>query len=123
MQWNEAEVKSKSAVVGIAKFQKFDSIGEAITELGEETVLGLVNTQHATNAKNAIRAAATGTPPKAKLRARALASMTMEEFQSVMGDEAKLEALIARKMAEYEAEIKATLPVVSDEDAEDAASA
>ena len=110
MKMASAEVKSASKVVGEAQYEVFESVSEAISTLGEDITLGLSNTQHATNAKNKVRQAATGKPSKTALRNEAMAGLTIEEFGSVAGDPAALEALINRKMAELEKKYAALAP-------------
>ena len=122
MQAKKANVKSKKEVVGVAEYLIFDSVSEAVGELSEGAVLDLINSQYRTNAMNAVRGAATGTPSKTYLRKLAGARITDAEFQSVLGDMDGIEALIQKKMREIEAEMaaeKAAAPTQSDEDEDD----
>jgi len=107
MQKKTSEVKSKSQVVGIAEFPVYDSIEEALQDLGNEAVLTLVNTQAKTNAMNEVRAAATQKPSKARIKELAFQKITPDEFASVAGDQARINELIAKKEAEVEAELEA----------------
>lgn len=107
MKTEKSEVKSKSSVVGVAEFPVYDSVAEAVEHIGEDAILKLVNTQVKTNVMNDIRAAATSKPSKKSLRNKAIASITMEEFQGVAGDEQRLQTLIEKKMGEIEAQLLA----------------
>lgn len=123
MQSGREKVKSKKAVVGYAEFMVFDTLQEACQELSEGRVLALVNKQYKTDAMNAVRAGASGEPSKKALSRMAMAAITIEEFQTVAGNEAALEALKERKMAEIKTRLaaeKATAgEAVPDEDADD----
>ena len=104
MKMEEKQVRSKSEVVGIAKYEIFDSVTEAVDTFGEAVVLDLINSQNKTNKLNGIRSLATGKPSKTQLRTEALGSITAEEFASVAGDIQKLTALIEAKVRVLEAE-------------------
>jgi len=73
MQKREKEVKSKGVFVGTAHFEEFDSVEEAVSYLGEDTVLSLINTQHGTNARNRVRAGVAGNLTKSALKDAAMA--------------------------------------------------
>lgn len=116
MQKAIADVKSQSNVVGQAEYYVFDSVQEAIDTLGEETTLGLINSQHRTNAMNEVRAKATQKPTKAYLRREAMTRMTADDWMACHGDGAKIEAMIEAKMAEVEAELLAQTPRREDDE-------
>jgi len=116
MKMASAEVKSASKVVGEATYEIFDTIAEAIETLGEDVALGLINTQHATNAKNKVRQLATGKPSKTALRSEAMANLTADEFASIAGDPQALEALLGKKVSELEKKYAAMSPATTDED-------
>ncbi len=107
MRTMEKAVKSKSDVVGTATYSVFDNVQEAVDNLGEATVLDLINSQTRTNKMNEIRVRATGKPSKAALQSQAIAMITPEEFAEVHGDQPALENLIASKVAELQTEIDA----------------
>lgn len=100
MKYEEKEVTSKEKVVGIAKYEQFDNVAEAMNHLGEAKVLSLINTQHGTNVKNAIRESANEKVSKTLLRKKAMAAITVEEFSACQGDTDKLELLLQKKVAE-----------------------
>ena len=95
-----ADVKSKSKVVGTAAYEVFDTVNEAVDFFGETATLGIINAQHRTNKMNAIRAAANPVQSKKTLRYQVLSLLSMEELGSVHGDAAALEDLVERKMEE-----------------------
>src|SRR5690554_2083353 len=99
MKSKEIEVKSKSRTVATVEVPVYDSLQEAIEHEGEEKVLELFNQQNKTNIMNAARTAATQKLSKSVLRDRAFAELTVEEFQSVAGDQEALKRLIEKKMA------------------------
>jgi hypothetical protein len=107
------DVKSKSEVVGQAKFPVFVSTDEAVEYFGEAKTLELVNSQIKTNEMNEIRTAATKGPSKGKLRSQAQNEILEEILASgnnpFAGDEAGLENAIVQRMAELEEQAKATL--------------
>jgi hypothetical protein len=106
MQTVKANVKSKGQVVGVASFPQFDTLEEATSQIGADAVLKLTNVQLGTNAKNEVRAAATGKPPKKRIRQLAHARLTEAELLSTLGQEGALDALLEQKMAEVEAELE-----------------
>jgi len=128
MKMEEKQVRSKSEVVGVAKYEIFDSVTEAVDSFGEVVVLDLINSQNKTNKLNGVRSLATGKPSKTQLRTEALGSITAEEFASVAGDIQKLTALIEAKVRLLETEhlekqqalaMSGAETVDSDEDDED----
>ena len=100
MQPQEQDVKSKSDVVGVARYPKYDNVAEAVDDMGETKLLDLVNAQVRTNAMNEVRNKAVGRPSKKKLLRKARASITPEEFIQVAGDEDAIDELIATKAQE-----------------------
>ena len=97
-------VKSQKEAVGEATFPIYDSVIEATEAEGEAVILDLVNSQIRTNACNTLRAAKTGKPTKEKIQNDAFARLTPEEFASCVGDQAKLQKIIAKYVAEVKAE-------------------
>jgi len=119
MQKQTTEVKSaqggqKRTTVGIAEYEVFDSVSEAVSVLAEPKVLSLINSQHRTNALNLIRQTATATPSKARLQELAMARITPEELGNCAGDAAAVKALLEAKVATIEAEIKADKAAAAD---------
>jgi hypothetical protein len=107
MKEDTCPVRSKSQVVGEARFNIYDSVAEAVGAIGEEPVLSLVNAQVKTNEMNRIRSEKTGKVSKSQLKNLAMAEITVDEFQAVVGDTTALDALLERKMAEVEARLEA----------------
>ena len=105
MKTGQADVKSKSQVVGTAEFEIFDSTEEAEEHLGKVVVLGLINKQRKTDKLNEMRQSVTGKPSKEAMRNQALAEMSMQEFESIRGNPEALKALVEKKMAEIEANL------------------
>jgi hypothetical protein len=118
MKIGQADVSSDRKVIGVAEFPVFDSIEEAINHpergLGEEKVLDLLNAQIKTNEMNTIRTAATKGPTKSALRSQATNEILTEiaaapqDYQNIIGNEAALNNLIAKRMTELEARAKET---------------
>lgn len=104
MNYGESDVKSKGEVVGKAKFPIFDTIEEAVRELGEKECIDLLNAQVKTNEQNNVRAAATGKPTKARIKEMAVLNITAEELAECAGDQNKVLSLIASKEAEVRAQ-------------------
>ena len=98
MKTVEKEVKSQSNTVGTAKYSVYDSLEEAINDIGDATALSLINIQTKTNAMNSIRQAATGKLTKSAAQRKAMGLITQEEFAECMGDTNKLENLLAQKV-------------------------
>jgi len=118
MKVEESVVTSKKKPVGKAQYEVYDSVSEAVEHQGEERILNLINTQHATNAKNEVRAQA-GPPSKSKLQKKAMASITPEEFASCAGDEIALQNLIDTKAEELKNQILAERAALAEDDSED----
>ena len=109
MKLVKQEVKSASAVVAIVETPEFDNLSEAVQTLGEDECRKLINTQHATNLKNAARAAATQGPSKAQVQAEAMQRIVtvpelLAELQGSAGNPGKTKELIDRVSKEIEAE-------------------
>jgi hypothetical protein len=100
----QVQVKSGKQIVATVDIVSFDSVSEALGALGEKKVLDLLNTQHATNAKNSARAAAVGKPTKASRLVEAIARCTVEEMVECGGDKASVQALLDSKIKEMEEE-------------------
>lgn len=115
----QADGSEKREVVAIVDIQEFASLDEALSFFTEQNggnadaaqskVLGLVNTQHATNLKNDARQSATARPTKAVLRTKAVNRIFANPslVASVAGDEARIQALIESTMLEIEKEMEA----------------
>lgn len=122
LTFGTAEVKSKSTVVGVAKYPVYDNIDEALSHMGDAAIVGLVNAQVRTNALNAVRAGATGKPSKKALRTKAMTRITVEEFAECAGDETRIEALLVSKekeILEAEGNVESGVETIEDEDNED----
>ena len=116
------DVKSKSDVVGVAAFNKYETVAEAVENVGEAQLLSMLNAQIRTNAMNEIRAGATGKPSKVKNLFEAIAMCSPEELAACGGDEAKIREIVAQKQAEAEAakkEESATTASTATDDADD----
>lgn len=105
-----------STEVGTATFNIYDSVGEAIQEVGEAKVLELLNAQTRTNALNEKRAESRpGSMSKTAMRNKAIGLLTPEDYMTVAqagpNAQATLENLIAAKVAE----IAASQPTKEDE--------
>ncbi len=98
MKTVEKEVRSQSNTVGTAKYNVYDSLDEAISDIGDSVALTLINIQTKTNAMNSIRQAATGKLTKSAAQRKAMGLITQEEFAECMGDATKLENLLAQKV-------------------------
>jgi len=101
MKYGEKEVMSESKVVGKATYPIYETWEEAEKALGDAG-LAKLNAQVRTDEMNKVRSEFNKPQSKSALRSKALGSITVEEFTSCQGDEAKLNALIERKMAEIE---------------------
>lgn len=118
MQVETAGGKKESKVVGTAQYFEYETASEAIEHLGEEKLLEALNAQIRTNEMNRVRGLARGGPSKKALQSKALASLTLEDFASVAGNKEAIDALIAQRMDEIEAEEKAKVGVAVGADAE-----
>ena len=123
----EVRIRSKNAqgvmesrVVGIATYPVFDSVDEAVGEIGEEKVRELINAQARTNEMNRVRGLnRPGGASKTLLRNKALARITAEEFVECAGDESAINALIEKHMEAVREELLAGQPVGVGADDED----
>lgn len=115
MQVCTADVKSKSKVVGQASYKKYDSVAEAVQDMGEEDILSLINAQVKTNAMNLTRAGAVGMPTKEQIRLMAMARITTDEFAAASGDLSRMEALIKKYSEQVIAEHQARIPQTDEE--------
>jgi hypothetical protein len=108
MKARRSEVKSKiekggkRELVGIADYNEYENLQEAITDLTEAEVLKLVNTQAKTNALNAVRASATQKPTKQALLMKAVQTMDPAELASLQGDPQKLTARLEQLAKDLE---------------------
>ena len=93
-----------SVEVGTANYKVYDSVGEAIDDLGEAQTLSLLNAQCRTNELNRVRGEnRPGGMSKTALRNKAIAEMTPADWAEVAGDAAKIEAKLAEKMVAIQA--------------------
>ena len=109
MQKREKEVKSKGVFVGTAHFEEFDSVEEAVSYLGEDTVLSLINTQHGTNARNRVRAGVAGNLTKSALKDAAMAIIFNDQalIDRVKGNPTELAKVVEELSAQIKAEHEA----------------
>lgn len=112
MQQRSCEVKSKSVVLGEAKWDHLETVTEAQQSLGDEQLLSLLNAQIKTNAMNALRTMETKGPTKSSLRTEAMSEIVQEisdapgSFTDIIGNTMALEALITKRAAEIEERMK-----------------
>ncbi len=107
--------KKASKIVGNAEFPIYDSVAEALDEIGESKTLELINAQVRTNELNRVRALhRPGGVSKTALRNKALTMITPSEWQSVAGDPSAIERLLEAKMEE------ARVQIVGDDEDDDA---
>lgn len=125
----KARIQSKSQIVGVAEFEIYETVAEAVDHLGEEELLSLLNAQVKTNAMNKTRQAATVGPSKKALRAQATAEIINDitvaraedpnAYADVLGDPAAMERLTTERMGEIEQRMKAQIPEVDENEEED----
>lgn len=111
MQTRTCDVTSKTKVVGQATYKVYDSVAEAIGDMGEAPALALLNTQSRTTTMNRIRASAAGSLSKKALYAKAVASLTKEDMAQIAGDEEAVTTFLDQRMAEIKEEAEASAPV------------
>lgn len=93
--------KKIGKVVGVASYEIFDTVAEASAHLGEDKTLDLINAQHRTNELNRVRGVhRPGGISKTALRNEAMKVITGEEWMTVAGNPAAMDALIEKKMEE-----------------------
>lgn len=106
--------------VGLAKFEQFDSLGEAAQELGDAKCLELINAQHRTNALNELRAAERpGGMTKTAMRNKAIGMFTQDDWAACAAAGPEAQKVMENKILAYVAEIEKSQPTKSDEDAGD----
>ena len=123
---------AKRELIGSVVVNQWESLGEAVADLGtEEKVLDLANTQHATNAKNKLRASVNQKVSETKLRSLAVekVSSDRELLRAIVesGEDTKvaIEKAVLAEIEALRAELemaKATAgvaPEVEDEDEEE----
>lgn len=91
---------------GIKEIMAYDWTSAGYTDFNQ-AIVQLVNTQHGTNLRNALRQKNSGKVTGAMIDAKAMARISTEEFQGVLGDAVKFAALMERKRNEVKAEIEA----------------
>jgi hypothetical protein len=108
MNSGSQEVKMKvdgvNKVVGTASYPIYDAVAEAVSHVGEEKVLELLNAQTRTNEMNRVRGLARGGPSKKALESKAIARITPGEWQQIAGDGVAITAKIEEKIALIKAE-------------------
>lgn len=113
---NEATGEKESVQVGIATYPVYDSVAEAIDDVGEDKVLELLNAQTRTNELNRVRGLSRpGGISKTALRNEAISRITAEQWQSVAGNPQAITALID-KVAEEIREEKMSAAGGNDDD-------
>jgi hypothetical protein len=102
MQQGSKEVKSQGKVVGTAEFPIYDTVDEAVAELGENTLLSYVNAQVKTTRANQLRQAVSGKPSKASLMMEAMSIADPSVLQEMAGDTARIRDYIEGLVKELE---------------------
>lgn len=110
-------------VVGKVRYPIYDSLDESVKALSEPVVLGLVNTQVATDAKNRFRADAVGVPSEKALQSEALNKIInlpngegIAMLQKASGDPTQMAALMAKYVAIIKTEKGLDKPETEDAD-------
>ena len=108
---NPATGKTKRVreVVGKAEWDHYLTLAEAVSAMGETTILALANSQNGTNAKNAVRSAAVGAPSEKSLQQEAFMRLASTEagqaqLKAVAGDPVRFAALLADTVATIKTE-------------------
>lgn len=104
-QMGTSEVKGEGKSLGDIEFPVFSTAQEAVDCLGEEQLLLLLNTQVKTTCMNNHRQQHSTKITKGKLREMAFARISAEEFAGAAQDPGAINALIAKKIQEVEAEV------------------
>ncbi len=104
MQQGEKKVKSGGVVVGTAVYPIWDTLEEAVAEVGESKVLEFTNAQIKTNRANQLRQSISGKPSRANLMEQALSRADFEVMKGMAGDKAAIANYMAGLIAEIEKE-------------------
>jgi len=104
MKEGQSDVRSKGKVVGLAKYDIYDTVDEAKATLGDALVLELINVQVKTRSLNIVREGSQEKIGKKAITAKAMASITPEEFMAVAGDPIRIRALLESKEQAIKAE-------------------
>lgn len=105
--------KAVTTPLGDCQFKVYETAEEALSDLGEVKMLGILNTQVKTLAMNEFRDAnRPGGMSKSALRNQILAGLDVTEWTKKIGEyvaagkspQQATDDLVAEKMAEYEAE-------------------
>ncbi|KKM28164.1 hypothetical protein LCGC14_1567380 [marine sediment metagenome] len=99
MQTGTHPVRSGGEVVGQASFTIYDSIEEAIENLGPAETTAKINAQLRTDALNAVRSEHTGKPTKIRIKEMAIEELTKEDHDRIAGDTSVLKEVIAAREA------------------------
>jgi len=113
MREGTQQVKSKvgdaQAVVGTATYTIYDNLQEAQSDIGEEKIVQLVNSQSRTDAMNKVRALTRpGGISKKVLYAKAVAWLCNNDLDALVGcngDATKIQELVESKMEMIKDEI------------------
>lgn len=92
----------KPVTVAVATFPVYETLSQAVAHEGEEAVLGLFNTQNATNIMNGLRTSFTQPINREKIKQELVNGELFEhpEFKEVISDRVRREALIERLVDE-----------------------
>ena len=120
MKDGSTDVKSQGVVVGTAVFPIFDTVDEAVENIGEAKVLAMLNAQIKTTKANELRAELTGKPSKANQVMAACMRIPLEEQQEHSGDVAWMTNRVEQEIAlmNRERAEAASMPLTSDADDE-----
>ena len=100
----EKEVRSKGVVVGTAVYPIYDTIDESIADLGDASVLLMINAQIKTNRANQMRQQVSAKPTKATLMVKAFAIADFALLSEMAGDEVRIANYMAELCAKLAAE-------------------
>lgn len=112
------KVSKTTEVLKLLDITQFDSVDEAVSVLGAPRTLELVNSQHATNAKNETRAALRpgGTPTKTALKNEAMQRMSAEDWMDIATNGVGNPDYLNKKLDEKIALIKAERGIEDDDE-------
>lgn len=110
MKTDKATVHLKEKPVGEATFKIYDSLEEAGADMGTATALKVLNTQVKTRAMNDFRKSFEPKETKTAIRNKAMLMITLDEFKSIQGDQARLDEVINKYVAQIENEKAAAEP-------------
>lgn len=108
-----------SKVVGTATYPKYETVSEALSDIGEPKVLENLNAQVRTNEMNRVRALARNGPSSKTMQTEALKRISADEFAACAGDFEAIQKLIEAKIEIIRAEHKAALMGAGGQDDDD----